>query len=275
MTHSSPSRTAVVRIAAGVRAGLGLRRQNAGDHSPLAHFGRQRSFISSEPNSWIGSVPSSWTMRISALDAHALRDLLDRDLEHQRPGAGAAVLLGERQGEDVLLGEQPADVPRVLALAVDLGGARARRARRRSDGSCRGSPCAPGGCRRRRSRSPHASIVSAGMRAGPGYHVAHGLGTSLFLIAVGAILRYAVSDSLEGIDIPTIGLILMIVGIVGLLISLFTMTLWDETPSRCGRGASCGRTPRPVVSRPVRLIPEHTPQAAAAVVTVRGRDRGP
>jgi hypothetical protein len=58
------------------------------------------------------------------------------------------------------------------------------------------------------------------------------LGTSLFLIAVGAILRYAVSDSLEGIDIPTIGLILMIVGIVGMLISLFQMTLWDRDRRR-------------------------------------------
>jgi hypothetical protein len=58
------------------------------------------------------------------------------------------------------------------------------------------------------------------------------LGTSLFLIAVGAILRYAVSDSLEGIDIPTIGLILMIVGVIGLLISLFTMTLWDRDRRR-------------------------------------------
>jgi hypothetical protein len=54
------------------------------------------------------------------------------------------------------------------------------------------------------------------------------LGTSLFLIAVGAILRYAVSDSVPGIDLPVIGLILMIVGIVGLLISLFTMTLWNR-----------------------------------------------
>ena len=54
------------------------------------------------------------------------------------------------------------------------------------------------------------------------------LGTSLFLIAVGAILRYAVSDSLEGIDIPTIGLILMIVGVVGMVISFFMMTLWDR-----------------------------------------------
>ena len=65
-----------------------------------------------------------------------------------------------------------------------------------------------------------------------GYHLGMALGTSLFLIAVGAILRYAVSDSLEGIDIPTIGLILMIVGIVGLLISLFTMTLWDRDRRR-------------------------------------------
>jgi hypothetical protein len=54
------------------------------------------------------------------------------------------------------------------------------------------------------------------------------LGTSLFLIAVGAILRYAVSDSVPGIDLPVIGLILMIVGVIGLLISLFTMTLWNR-----------------------------------------------
>jgi hypothetical protein len=60
------------------------------------------------------------------------------------------------------------------------------------------------------------------------------LGTSLFLIAVGAILRYAVSDSVPGINLPVIGLILIIVGIVGLLISLFTMTLWDRDRRRGG-----------------------------------------
>ena len=54
------------------------------------------------------------------------------------------------------------------------------------------------------------------------------LGTSLFLIAVGAILRFAVADSAPGIDLSTIGLILIIVGVVGLLISLFTMTLWSR-----------------------------------------------
>ncbi|HET6506568.1 MAG TPA: DUF6458 family protein [Baekduia sp.] len=50
-----------------------------------------------------------------------------------------------------------------------------------------------------------------------------GLGTSLFLIAVGAILKYAVTDSLSGVNLSTVGLILMIVGIVGLVISLFLM----------------------------------------------------
>jgi hypothetical protein len=50
-----------------------------------------------------------------------------------------------------------------------------------------------------------------------------GIGTSLLLIAVGAILRFAVTDSISGVDLTTVGLILLIVGIVGLLISLFLM----------------------------------------------------
>jgi hypothetical protein len=47
------------------------------------------------------------------------------------------------------------------------------------------------------------------------------LGTSLFLIAVGAILTFAVNASISGLDIATVGIILMIIGVVGLLISLF------------------------------------------------------
>lgn len=50
-----------------------------------------------------------------------------------------------------------------------------------------------------------------------------GIGTSLVLIAAGAILKYAVNADVSGIEISTIGLILMIVGIVGLLISLLFM----------------------------------------------------
>jgi hypothetical protein len=52
------------------------------------------------------------------------------------------------------------------------------------------------------------------------------LGTSLFLIAVGAILRFAVADSVSGVDLSTIGIILIVVGVVGMIISFFTMTLW-------------------------------------------------
>ena len=48
-----------------------------------------------------------------------------------------------------------------------------------------------------------------------------GIGTSLFLIAVGAILYFAVDADISGLEITTVGLILMVVGVVGLLISLF------------------------------------------------------
>ena len=47
-----------------------------------------------------------------------------------------------------------------------------------------------------------------------------GIGTSLFLIAVGAILKFAVTTSVSGIELETVGTILMVVGIVGLAIVL-------------------------------------------------------
>ncbi len=50
-----------------------------------------------------------------------------------------------------------------------------------------------------------------------------GIGVAIFLIALGAILRYAVDFQITGIEIHTIGLILMIVGIIGLVISLAVM----------------------------------------------------
>lgn len=50
------------------------------------------------------------------------------------------------------------------------------------------------------------------------------VGGSIFVIAVGAILRYAVSDRIEGIDLQTVGLILMIAGAAGLAIGLFMYT---------------------------------------------------
>jgi hypothetical protein len=59
-----------------------------------------------------------------------------------------------------------------------------------------------------------------------------GIGTSLFLIAVGAILTFAVNDSEVGpLEISTIGLILMIVGAIGLLISLFFLSSARRGPA--------------------------------------------
>ncbi len=55
-----------------------------------------------------------------------------------------------------------------------------------------------------------------------------GLGTSIFLIAVGAVLRFAVHVSTRGFSIHTVGLILLIVGIVGLVLSLLWMTVLSE-----------------------------------------------
>jgi Domain of unknown function (DUF6458) len=55
-----------------------------------------------------------------------------------------------------------------------------------------------------------------------------GIGTSIFLIAVGAILKFAVTDRVSGVDLGTVGVILMIVGIVGLLISILWMTIWAD-----------------------------------------------
>ena len=48
-------------------------------------------------------------------------------------------------------------------------------------------------------------------------------GTSIFLIAVGAIIRYALSFHVSGVSRPTIGLILILAGIAGLVLSLIYM----------------------------------------------------
>ena len=47
-----------------------------------------------------------------------------------------------------------------------------------------------------------------------------GIGVSIFLLAVGAILTFAVDASVSGLDISTVGIILMICGAVGLLLTM-------------------------------------------------------
>ena len=48
-----------------------------------------------------------------------------------------------------------------------------------------------------------------------------GIGTSIFLIALGAILAFAVNADISGLELSTIGFILMICGALGLIVSLF------------------------------------------------------
>lgn len=65
------------------------------------------------------------------------------------------------------------------------------------------------------------------------------IGASIFLIALGAILKYAVADSIDQVDLGTIGLILMAAGVLGLVIGLFMMAndrrrgaVYREVPPR-------------------------------------------
>jgi Domain of unknown function (DUF6458) len=73
-----------------------------------------------------------------------------------------------------------------------------------------------------------------------------GIGTSIFLIAVGAILKYAVTAHVSGVNLDTVGVILMVVGIVGLLLSLLWMTIWADR-----RRGSAVVTDRAVATEPV------------------------
>jgi hypothetical protein len=73
-----------------------------------------------------------------------------------------------------------------------------------------------------------------------------GIGTSIFLIAIGAILRFAVTATVSGVNIHTVGTILLIVGIVGLLISLLYMTIWADR-TRAAPGPAVPPAEREVV----------------------------
>jgi hypothetical protein len=69
------------------------------------------------------------------------------------------------------------------------------------------------------------------------------LGTSIFLIAVGAILRYAVTTTVSGVSLTTVGLILMIVGIAGLALSVLYMLAWSPRRGRVVRDRVIERDP--------------------------------
>ena len=61
-----------------------------------------------------------------------------------------------------------------------------------------------------------------------------GIGVSIFLIAAGAILTWAVNTEVSGLDINVVGVILLVVGILGLLLSLLFWSSWGG-PGYWGR----------------------------------------
>jgi hypothetical protein len=61
-----------------------------------------------------------------------------------------------------------------------------------------------------------------------------GLGVSIFLVAAGAILAFAVDAEVSGVDVTAVGWILMIVGIVGFVLSMFFWSSWGG-PGGWGR----------------------------------------
>ena len=75
------------------------------------------------------------------------------------------------------------------------------------------------------------------------------IGTSLLLIAVGAILKYAVTAHVSGIDLQTVGVILMLVGILGLILSILYTFVWSD------RGRGGGRVVEREYEQPTRNLP--------------------
>ena len=53
-----------------------------------------------------------------------------------------------------------------------------------------------------------------------------GIGVSLLLIAAGAILKFAVTATASGVNLNTVGVVLMVVGAIGLLLSLIFWSSW-------------------------------------------------
>ena len=63
-----------------------------------------------------------------------------------------------------------------------------------------------------------------------------GISLSILLVAVGAVLTWAVSAEVSGVDLTAVGVILMIVGGIGLLLSLVFWSSWGGFGARDGGG---------------------------------------
>ena len=78
------------------------------------------------------------------------------------------------------------------------------------------------------------------------------IGTSLFLIALGAILRFAVTASVSGVNVQTVGLILLVVGVIGFVLSVAWTMPWSRPRPR---RAAVARDPHTAPTEVVRDRP--------------------
>ena len=71
------------------------------------------------------------------------------------------------------------------------------------------------------------------------------IGTSIVLIAIGAILKWAVTANVNGFNIQTAGTVLFVVGLVGLVISLFYTFWWSHRDAAAYEDTRVVRRPPP------------------------------
>ncbi|MEU7820752.1 DUF6458 family protein [Catellatospora sp. NPDC049133] len=79
-----------------------------------------------------------------------------------------------------------------------------------------------------------------------------GIGASLFLIALGAILTFALDVSISGLDLDVVGWILMVVGALGMVL---TLTIWS---SRRRPAVTTAPTERRVIEETRDTVPPGT-----------------
>jgi hypothetical protein len=83
------------------------------------------------------------------------------------------------------------------------------------------------------------------------------IAAAIFLIAIGAILRYATNIHVEGVSVDTVGLILMIAGAAGLILSFFQEAIWSDRRRRRDALIEEERAAQPVAREelPPREVP--------------------
>ena len=92
-----------------------------------------------------------------------------------------------------------------------------------------------------------------------------GLGASLFLITVGAILRFAVTATTQGFNVQAAGVILMVIGALGLVLSFIFWSSWGGFHRRVYQA------PQVIETRPSTVVHHVETPPTTAVVEERRR----